>query len=88
MMIKLYTVPNCDNCNKVKSFLEERNIKYVEINLKLRENREARKYYRSLNIKTAPVIVGDNDGDEWIITGYDEKSMELLIGDKYGKIRK
>jgi len=85
-IIRLYSVPNCENCKKVKSYLDDRNIKYVEYNL--RKNREARKYYQSLNIETAPVIVGMNNGEEWIITGYDKEAMELLIGDKYDKVKK
>ena len=78
-MIKVYTVPKCENCEKVKSYLDKRNIKYVNINLAEKSNRKAREFYRSLNIETAPVITGHNNGEDWIITGYDIKSMDLLI---------
>lgn len=78
-MIKLYTMPNCNNCEKVKSYLKDRNINYIEINLEKKENRDARKFYRSLRIDTAPVLVGTNNGEEWIITGYNKKKMESLI---------
>jgi len=87
-MIKLYTVPNCENCKKVKSYLDERNIKYVIIDLAHKSNRAARKFYRSLNIETAPVITGHNNGEDWIITGYDIKTMDLLIGVNNDKKRK
>lgn len=32
-MIKIYTTPTCSSCRKAKKWLDERNVKYKEINL-------------------------------------------------------
>jgi len=81
-MIKIYTVPKCKKCKEVKKYLLENSIDYEEIDLAAKENREARAFYRSLGIQTAPVIVGENSGGEWIITEFNEKKFKEL---NYGK---
>lgn len=78
-MIRIYTVPNCDYCERAKEILEESNIQFIEYDLKKKENRDARKFYRDLGVKTAPVICGDT----WILSEFDEKRLkELLNYDK------
>ena len=81
-MIKVYTIPNCEYCDKVKDYLRSKNIEFEEINLKAKENREARAFYRSLGIDVAPVVTGEIDGIEWYVAGDDiegiEKSMRIL----------
>lgn len=72
-MIKIYTVPNCERCKEVKKYMTNNNIEFEELDLKHKENREARAFYRSLGVKTAPVIIGnDKKGKEWILTEYDK----------------
>jgi len=79
-MINIYTVSDCKNCKKAKTLLDKLNISYEEINLKEPKNRDARSYYRSLGVKTAPVIVSvENGNEEWILVEYDEESLISLI---------
>lgn len=85
MIVKVYTLKNCKYCDKAKEYLKEQNIECMEIDLSAKENREARKYYRSLGVTVAPIITGFKDnGDEWIICGFDEdkkKEMEKILYD-------
>ena len=37
LMIKIYTVPECEFCDKAKKFFSKRNIEFEEINLKEKE---------------------------------------------------
>jgi glutaredoxin len=74
-MIKIYTLPNCSHCDKAKKILKEKNIEYEEINLKEPKNREAREYYRSLGVKTAPIIVSLDDSRDGFKVKIDEKLM-------------
>jgi len=78
-MIKIYTIPECEHCDKIKSFCKENEISYEEIDLAKKENREAREFYRSLGIRTAPVVVGkDNKGEEIILTELDEDMLKIM----------
>lgn len=71
-MIRIYFKPSCPHCTKAKEYLTSNDIEYEEIDLSKKENREERKFYRSLGIDILPVIVGTNkDGDELIFTGWD-----------------
>jgi len=76
-MIKVYTLPNCKYCDRAKTILKQHNIEFEEINLKDPKNREAREYYRSLGVKTAPIIVSE----DWIIKDYNDKTLLEYLGD-------
>lgn len=76
--VKIYTTMNCDNCKQAKEYLNDKGIEYQEINLKEKENREARAYYRSLGIKTLPVITGLINGEEFIIYEFDKDLLDSL----------
>jgi glutaredoxin len=78
-MIEIYTVPNCKDCKKAKRHLNDLGIEYKEINLKEKQNKEARAFYRSLGVKTAPIIT---NGDEWILTEYDADTLAELLEEK------
>jgi len=80
-MIKIYSVSDCKLCKKAKELLTKMNIEFEEYNLKKPENRDARKFYRNLGVKTAPIIVGvDKKGEEWILTEFNEESLLELLG--------
>jgi len=86
-MIKVYSINNCKCCEEAKKYLREKNISFEEINLSAKENREARKYYRELGIKIAPIITGVNKKNlEWIIWGFDEDKkcqLDSILKDLY-----
>ena len=76
-MIKIYSKPGCKNCIQVKEYLSSRDVEYEDINLAAKDNREARKYYRSLGIRDLPVIT--NEEKDWIIIGWNKVLLEELI---------
>jgi len=79
-MIKVYTVPDCKFCKDAKKYLKDHNIEFEELNLKKKENRSARAFYRSLGVKTAPIITGvDKNNDEWILVEYKEDELKKLL---------
>ena len=80
-MIKVYYKPNCNYCTKAKDYLRSRNIEFEEIDLSKKENREARAYYRSLGVKSIPVIVSE----DWIYSEWDEDLLKKLIDDELKK---
>jgi len=77
--ITIYTTPNCKYCQEAKNIISKYFIEYNEINLKKKENRKAREFYRSLGIKTAPVIVIKSNGEEIILSEYDSEMLEEMI---------
>ena len=76
-MIKVYYVPNCDFCKQAKRMLFDNNIDYEEINLKEKQHRKARAFYRELGLETLPIIV-DKIGDDEYVLEFDrlEKHLE------------
>lgn len=70
-MIEIYTLPNCAECIRVKAWLKEHNIPFVEHDLKQPSNREARQTWREMGLNVAPVIVCKNKKDEHILTDID-----------------
>lgn len=58
---KIFTMPNCEKCEEVKSFLEEKNLPVSVFDLKSPEgNKEFRNYYSKKSIKDR--IKRDHDG--------------------------
>jgi len=86
-MLKVYTLKKCDHCLKAKEYLKTNNIPFKEIDLSAKENGEARKFYRGLGIKLAPIITGKNKetGEEWILCGFKEEELESKLKEHYGK---
>jgi glutaredoxin len=76
-MIIIYSIPNCKHCEEAKIVLKEKNIEYIEYNLKAKENREIREHYRSLGAKLAPIIIC-RDGESILWTLIDYKKRDLL----------
>jgi len=77
-MIKIYSKVGCEQCKLAKDCMRRNNIDFESIDLSKKENREARKYYRNLGIKTLPVIT--NDEENWILPEWDEDMFLILIG--------
>ena len=74
--VRVYSKPNCKNCDKVKKFLEEHKIDYINIDLTDKEERESRKLMSELGVKDLPVLIGfDYDLEERVVEGEDYKSI-------------
>lgn len=65
MILKIYGKETCKFCNIAKDYLDENEISYEYIDLKLKKNREARKLMSDLNVKHIPVFVYGDDYVEW-----------------------
>jgi len=73
-MVKLYTTPTCPYCYTLKAFLEERGVKYEEIDVSQNEKAREEMVEKS---GQAGVPVVDINGQ--IVVGFDrERIMELL----------
>lgn len=81
MKIKVMSTPKCSNCTLVKNFLDEKRLKYENIDLTRPENRRERQHYRSLGLKDLPIIIIDKeDGSgDIIIEGLDLELLEESI---------
>jgi arsenate reductase-like glutaredoxin family protein len=75
-MIEIYTLPNCAECVRVKVWLKDRQIPFVEHDLKQPTNREARKAWREMGLNVAPVIVCKKMGEESIVLDIDSCSED------------
>ena len=79
-MIKIYTVPRCKYCKKVKEYLNSRNVGYEEVDMSVGGNKntiEMKKKFKQLGLKTYPVIILDEGTEnELIFPEYDEKILE------------
>ena len=81
-MIIIYGVPSCKYCNESIQILDNLGKDYKYINLKDPKERDAREFYRSLKVKTAPIIV-KKSGDEidWILCKYKKRHLLSLLRD-------
>ena len=87
MMITIYTITGCKHCQEVKDYLKEKNIEYKELNLKSKENSEARVYWRSLGFNIAPIIlIKTNNGE--CVHAYKDKQEFIKFMEDYGKKEK
>ena len=79
-MIRIYSKPGCGMCEEAKKYLDSRGVEYEDINLALKENREARAYYRIKGVRTLPVI----EDDKWIMYEYNEEMLDKYLERYYG----
>lgn len=73
MEVKVYTLPNCVQCDSSKKFLAKHHVDYQEISLA--DDREAYDYVRSLGYSQAPVIVAG--GSHW--SGFRMGQLQNLL---------
>lgn len=81
----IYTLKKCEHCTKAKEHLKKLNVPFEEIDLSAKENGAARKFYRDLGVKVAPIIIGRSKktGQEWTIWGFDEIQLESKLKEGY-----
>lgn len=71
--ITIYTQPTCQACKRLKSFLTQKNIAYIEKDVTTDD--EAFEHLLALGFTTTPIIfIGDQ-----IITGFDEIKLQPLL---------
>lgn len=75
-IIKVYTKSGCDNCKKLKDYLEERKIQFIEISYNdLLRNKDLREQYRKLGLKTFPILVVD----DVILSGFNPSLLDEVL---------
>lgn len=72
-MIKVYTNPNCTQCEQTKRFLDKVGLKYETISFV--DDQEALKRFVEMGFKSAPIVVTDND--TW--SGFNMSKLNKLV---------
>ena len=75
-MVKVYSINNCPWCDKVKKYLQSRQVEYVECNI---ENDEVAlaECQALTNDEAVPVITAD--GKEYVL-GFDKGKIDAWLG--------
>lgn len=73
-MIKVYSVPNCPWCEKVKKYLNSKKVDYEYINIK--DDLEARKELIELTNQTSVPVI-DIDGN--IVIGFEKDKLDQFL---------
>lgn len=77
-MIKVYSKPNCVQCEMTKEFLKANNMKFEEVNVE--ENEEALEFMEVSVFKRLPVvIVTKNNSFECAFSGYQIDLLNELV---------
>ncbi len=74
--IIIYTSPTCSHCYSLKDFLNEREIKFKEINV-LEEPEKAEEMVKRTGQMGVPVI---EMPDGKILVGFDRQELEKILG--------
>ena len=73
-MIRVFTTPTCVYCHALMDWLDEKNIKYEEIDAATSEEAIER------GISSVPVtIITDADGEETTIVGFDRPALKKAL---------
>ena len=75
-MVKVYSINNCPWCDKVKKYLQSRQVEYVECNIENDESALAECQALSGD-EAVPVITAD--GKEFVL-GFDKAKIDALLG--------
>jgi len=75
-MVKVYSINNCPWCDKVKKYLQSRQVEYVECNIENDESALA-ECQALTNDEAVPVITAD--GKEFVL-GFDKAKIDALLG--------
>lgn len=70
----VYTVPNCEFCDRTKGFLAQRQIPYLEKNINA--DRAAMRELEQLEVLAVPVTVYGSE----VIIGFDQGRLSALFG--------
>ncbi|KEI18054.1 glutaredoxin domain-containing protein [Clostridium haemolyticum] len=73
-MIKVYSVPNCPWCEKVKKYLNSKKVDYEYINIK--DDLEAREELIELTNQTSVPVI-DIDGN--IVIGFEKDKLDQFL---------
>jgi len=69
------SIAGCKSCEKVKEYLDSKDIEYDEVDLSEKSNREARRHYRDSGYRLLPVI----ECNGWVVEGCNIELLEEYI---------
>ncbi|TKI67813.1 glutaredoxin family protein [Lysinibacillus mangiferihumi] len=75
--IVVYTMFNCIFCINLKNWMESNQLRYEERNII--KDSEYEKEFHDLNGAGLPLIVIQNNGEETIVTGFNQRKLEKLL---------
>ncbi len=70
----VYTIPNCEFCDRTKAFLARREVPFLEKNIN--SDRAALRELEQLEVQAIPVTVYGSE----VIVGYNERRLTALFG--------
>jgi len=85
-MIEIYTKSECKKCKDLLDYLNNIQIKYVEINLDKKDNKKAYDYWKSLNVDILPIIILKRTGQNVILVNCTERNVNIFLK-TYGIIK-
>lgn len=71
----VYTLPDCDDCSKLKNYLDEKNVDYESIDISEPGNIRIKKIMKSKGFDGVPIIETEKD----IILGVDLGLVDVVI---------
>lgn len=75
-MVKVYSIPNCPWCHKVKKYLEANHIEYTDFDIEADELARA-ECYRISGDLTVPITT--IDGKSYVLS-FDKPKLDALLG--------
>jgi glutaredoxin-like YruB-family protein len=75
--VVVYSTPTCPYCKRVKHYLDQKGISYVEHNV-AEDEKAAQEMMRKTKQMGVPVIVIDDDE---IVVGFDQTLLDKLLSD-------
>ena len=78
--IDIYSTPQCGFCKMLKSYLDEKNISYNDINV-LADNDKAREMVALSGQSGVPVsIFNKGQADQEIVVGFNKPRIDQILG--------
>ena len=75
--VVIYSTPTCPYCKRVKQYLPQKGISYVEHNV-AEDKKAAQEMMRKTKQMSVPVIVIDDDE---IVVGFDQALLDKLLSE-------
>jgi len=75
--VEIFTTSTCHYCLKAKDFFKKHNVRYTEHNV-LQDRTAAREMVEKTGQQGVPVVVIDNDWDDFVL-GFDESKLKKKL---------
>ena len=74
--VEIYTSPTCHFCTELKTFLDEKNVSYIEYDVTADEEKRKELTDRSQQVGVPVMFVNDTE----MITGFDKEKVVAALG--------